>query len=288
MKAATCMRARKKEQLKNNNKIKVAIYTRVSTKMQVEKGISLDAQENELVEWCKKNGYEYDVYSDGGKSGGTIEKRYEFQRMMDNIYDYDIVLCYKLARIVRSVKDLANMISDFAQLGIRFISLNEGIDTKTPLGKLLAYIMGIIAEIERENISDYVKMARREEFEQGRITAKAVLGYDRVKKELILNRKEAKIVKFIFKTYDKIRNYYRVAQICNEKGYRGKNGSLFHASSIKTIIQNMLYCGYNSFHNEEFKLGKHTAIISLELYKRVNNIADNELTPKNNNIPVIA
>lgn len=288
MKAATCMRARKKEQLKNNDKIKVAIYTRVSTKMQVEKGISLDAQENELVEWCKKNGYEYDVYSDGGKSGGTIEKRYEFQRMMDNIYDYDIVLCYKLARIVRSVKDLANMISDFAQLGIRFISLNEGIDTKTPLGKLLAYIMGIIAEIERENISDYVKMARQEEFLQGQITAKAVLGYDRIKKELILNRKEAKIVKFIFKTYDKIRNYYRVAQICNEKGYRGKNGSLFHASSIKTIIQNMLYCGYNSFHNEEFKLGKHTAIISLELYKRVNNIADNELTPKNNNIPVIA
>lgn len=288
MKAATCMRARKKEQLKNHDKIKVAIYTRVSTKMQVEKGISLDAQENELVEWCKKNGYEYDVYSDGGKSGGTIEKRYEFQRMMDNIYDYDIVLCYKLARIVRSVKDLANMISDFAQLGIRFISLNEGIDTKTPLGKLLAYIMGIIAEIERENISDYVKMARQEEFSQGQITAKAVLGYDRIKKELILNRKEAKIVKFIFKTYDKIRNYYRVAQICNEKGYRGKNGSLFHASSIKTIIQNMLYCGYNSFHNEEFKLGKHTAIISLELYKRVNNIADNELTPKNNNIPVIA
>lgn len=256
--------------------------------MQVEKGISLDAQENELVEWCKKNGYEYDIYSDGGKSGGKIDKRDDFQRMMANIRDYNIVLCYKLARIARSTRDLVNMISDFTELKIRFISLKECIDTKTLIGKIFAYIMGIIAEIERENISDYVKMARREEFEQGQITAKAVLGYDRIKKELILNRKEAKIVKFIFKTYDKIRNYYRVAQICNEKGYRGKNGSLFHASSIKTIIQNMLYCGYNSFHNEEFKLGKHTAIISLELYKRVNNIADNELTPKNNNIPLIA
>lgn len=35
--------------------MKVAIYTRVSTQMQVDKGISLDAQEKELIEYCNKN-----------------------------------------------------------------------------------------------------------------------------------------------------------------------------------------------------------------------------------------
>lgn len=42
--------------------MKVAIYTRVSTQMQVKKGISLEAQENELIEYCIKNNYEYVVF----------------------------------------------------------------------------------------------------------------------------------------------------------------------------------------------------------------------------------
>lgn len=42
--------------------MKVAIYTRVSTKMQVEKGQSLDAQENELIEYCNRNNYDYVVF----------------------------------------------------------------------------------------------------------------------------------------------------------------------------------------------------------------------------------
>ena len=35
--------------------MKVAIYPRVSTQMQKEKGISLDAQKRELIEYCNKN-----------------------------------------------------------------------------------------------------------------------------------------------------------------------------------------------------------------------------------------
>lgn len=253
--------------------MKVAIYTRVSTQMQVEKGISLDAQKNELIEYCNKNNYDYDIFEDAGISGKNITKRKELQKLLNNIKNYDIVLCYKLSRISRSVKDMANMLDKFQKNNIRFISLKENIDTEQATGKLLIYVISICAEIERDNISEFVKMAKKQQFESGKVTAKKVLGYDIVNKQLVVNKKEANIIKFIFETYNKTHNYYRTAQICNMKGFKGKKGQEFHASSIKTIIQNQIYCGFNNFHNQETKKGNHEAIITKYLYNKANNIA---------------
>lgn len=253
--------------------MKVAIYTRVSTQMQVEKGISLDAQKNELIEYCNKNNYDYDIFEDAGISGKNITKRKELQKLLNNIKNYDIVLCYKLSRISRSVKDMANMLDKFQKNNIRFISLKENIDTEQATGKLLIYVISICAEIERDNISEFVKMAKKQQFESGKVTAKKVLGYDIVNKQLVVNKKEANIIKFIFETYNKTHNYYRTAQICNMKGFKGKKGQQFHASSIKTIVQNQIYCGFNNFHNEETKKGQHEAIITKYLYNKANNIA---------------
>lgn len=253
--------------------MKVAIYTRVSTQMQAEKGVSLDAQKNELVEYCNKNNYEYDVFEDAGISGKNITKRKELQKLLNNLKSYDIVICYKLSRISRSVKDMANMLDKFQKNNIRFISLKENIDTEQATGKLLIYVISICAEIERDNISEFVKMAKKQQFENGKVTAKKVLGYDLINKKLVVNNKEANIVKFIFETYNKTHNYYQTAKICNLKGFKGKKGQQFHASSIKTIIQNQIYCGFNNFHNEETKKGKHQAIITKTLFNKVNYIA---------------
>lgn len=253
--------------------MKVAIYTRVSTQMQAEKGVSLDAQKNELVEYCKKNNYNYDIFEDAGISGKNITKRKELQKLLNNLKNYDIVLCYKLSRISRSVKDMANMLDKFQKNNVRFISLKENIDTEQATGKLLIYVISICAEIERDNISEFVKMAKKQQFESGKITAKKVLGYDIKNKQLVINKKEANIIKFIFETYSKTHNYYQTAKMCNLKGFKGKKGQQFHASSIKTIIQNQIYCGFNNFHNEEIKKGNHEAIITRYLYNKVNNIA---------------
>lgn len=188
-----------------------------------------------------KIGYEYEIFEDAGISGKSINKRKELQRLLNNLQNYDVVLCYKLSRISRSVKDMSNMLDKFQKTNTRFISLKENIDTEQVTGKLLIYIISICAEIERDNISEYVKMAKKQEFESGRVTAKAVLGYDIINKKLVINEKESQVVKFIFKTYDKTRSYHKTAQICNVKGYRGKKGNCFQATSIKVIIQNQIY-----------------------------------------------
>ena len=253
--------------------MKVAIYTRVSTQMQAEKGISLDAQKDILIKYCNDNNYQYEIFEDKGISGKSIDKRQQLKTLLTRLNEFDIVLVWKLSRLSRSVRDFANMLYEFDKTNTRFISYNEKIDTQDASGKLLMYVISIVSEIERDNISENIKLAKRQEFDDGRVTAKAVLGYDIKDKQLIINAKEAQIIQFIFETYSKTHNYYKTAQICNSKGYKGKKGQQFHASSIKKIIQNKLYCGFNNFHNDEIKKGNHTAIITNNLYNKVNNVA---------------
>lgn len=218
-------------------------------------------------------GYDYEVFEDKGISGKNIEKRPELQKILKRLNEFDIVLVWKLSRLSRSVRDFANMLYEFDKNKTRFISYNEKIDTQDASGKLLMYVISIVAEIERDNISENIKLAKRQEFENGKITARKVLGYDIINKQLVINKKEANIIKFIFETYNKTKNYYQTAQICNSKGFKGKKGQCFHASSIKTIIQNQIYCGFNNFHNQETKKGTHQAVVSKSLYNKVNNIA---------------
>ena len=57
--------------------MKVAIYTRVSTQMQAEKGVSLDAQKSELIEYCNKNNIKYRTLRDGDVILGDTSKKVE-------------------------------------------------------------------------------------------------------------------------------------------------------------------------------------------------------------------
>lgn len=66
-------------------KIKVYLYTRVSTTMQID-GYSLDAQKTKMKAFCDYNEYEIaGEYEDAGKSGKSIEGRVSFDQMMEDI-----------------------------------------------------------------------------------------------------------------------------------------------------------------------------------------------------------
>lgn len=66
-------------------KIRVYLYTRVSTTMQID-GYSLDAQKTKMKAFCDYNEYEIaGEYEDAGKSGKSIEGRIAFNQMMDDI-----------------------------------------------------------------------------------------------------------------------------------------------------------------------------------------------------------
>ena len=124
-----------------NKKIKVYIYTRVSTTMQID-GYSLDAQRTRMRAFAEFNDYEVaGEYEDAGKSGKSIEGRDEFNRMMEDIKtgkdDVSFVLVFKLSRFGRNAADVLSTLQTMQDFGVNLICVEDGIDSSKDAGKLM-------------------------------------------------------------------------------------------------------------------------------------------------------
>ena len=79
---------------------------------------------------------------------------------------------------------------------------------------------------------------------KGNLNFAQILGYDRVDDHLVINKKEAEIVRTIFRMYtEQGKGFRRIAQELNGLGYRSKNGKKFSHNSVGDIISNSKYYG---------------------------------------------
>ena len=66
----------------------------------------------------------------------------------------DTLIVWNLDWLARSLRDLINMVNSFKKKGIKFSSLQDNIENKTPQGRLFFNIMASLAEFEREIIRE--------------------------------------------------------------------------------------------------------------------------------------
>ena len=132
--------------------MKYAIYARVSTEDQ-----HLEHQVEPCVKRCEANGWEYKIYAE--KISGAKDTRPVLNEMLTDLRARQVhgVMVYKLDRLGRSLKHLLNITEELEKKGIPFISLSESFDTTTPMGRFTMSIMGAMAQMEREMISDRTK-----------------------------------------------------------------------------------------------------------------------------------
>jgi DNA invertase Pin-like site-specific DNA recombinase len=90
---------------------------------------------------------------------GRKEGRPQLQALMRAArnHEFDCVLVWKFDRFARSVVHLLRALEEFDHLGIRFISVQDQIDTQSPMGRTMFTIIGAMAELESSLISERVK-----------------------------------------------------------------------------------------------------------------------------------
>ena len=146
---------------------RVALYARVSTK---NNGQDPETQLIALREYAGHRGMTIiDEYVDIGISG-VKDRRPELDRLMADARRrrFDIVLVARFDRFARSTKHLVLALEEFSSLGIDFVSLNESIDTSTPMGKMIFTVIGAVAELERSLIRERVMMGLDRAKRQGK------------------------------------------------------------------------------------------------------------------------
>jgi DNA invertase Pin-like site-specific DNA recombinase len=139
--------------------MKAAIYARVSTLDQEPEN-----QLQELRRYIDARGWTPAEYVDRGISGAKDRRPALDQLLADaKRRRFDVLVCWRLDRLGRSLKHLITLLDELQALGIAFVSLAEGIDATTPAGKLQMHILAAIAEFERSRIVERVRagLARR-------------------------------------------------------------------------------------------------------------------------------
>jgi site-specific DNA recombinase len=253
---------------------KAALYIRVSTIDQAREGYSLAAQEKLLTEYCQQRGYEiFGTYRDEGISGKDLAHRPGVTQLLNDAKQdlFGAVIVWKITRLSRSLADLCSVCALFHAHNIILASYSEAFDASTPSGRMMLNLLGVIAQWEREVISENVKMGMEERAATGKCTCPYVLGYDKVGDNLVLNEKEAEVVRFVYTSYIACRNMAYVSNLCDLNDYRGKMGAHIKPESVHKILTRFVYCGYNSYNRTPIR-GKHDAIISTEMYNSAQNI----------------
>lgn len=86
------------------------------------------------------------------KASGKNTDRPELKRMLTYVRQGDTVIVESISRFARNTRDLLDLIAQFSDKQVEFISKKEAIDTTTPTGKFMLTIFGAVAELEREYI----------------------------------------------------------------------------------------------------------------------------------------
>ena len=132
---------------------RAAVYVRVSTHDQ-----EVENQLGELRKYVAARGWEAREYVDEGVSG-ALEHRPALDKLLRDATRrrFDVLVCWRLDRLGRSLKHLITLLDDLQALGVAFVSLTEGIDATTPAGKLQMHILGAISEFERARCAERVR-----------------------------------------------------------------------------------------------------------------------------------
>jgi len=106
------------------------------------------------------------------KASGKRMSRPEFDRMLTYLREGDVVVVWKIDRLGRNFTEMVATLADLFKRGIHIVATSQGVDTSTPMGKAMAYFLGIVAEMEldfnRERTRRSLEMKRQRGIKGGR------------------------------------------------------------------------------------------------------------------------
>ena len=279
---------------------KVAIYTRKS--VITNKGDSIGVQMKQSAEYAVNQlklpeDYEFAQYSDKGLSGYYAD-RPDFQRMLHDIDAGKIraVACYKLDRISRKTSDLMRLLEYLEKNDVILLVCSNNINTQISTSKIIIQVLAIIAEFERDILTERIQDNLMELSKDGRwMGGQTPTGFDKERVAtgsgknksavsfLVTIPEQKEQVQLIFKKFLETRSYNRTKDYMNENGYVTKNGLPYRLRAISDILHNPVYCtadqtsyqyfldnGANVAGNIEAYDGKH----ALSGYNKTDHVKD--------------
>ena len=229
--------------------LRVTFYARVSTDKD-EQLNSLDNQIHYYEELIRKNKAWTFVpgYIDEGLSGISTKKRENFHRMVEDGKngDFDLIITKEITRFARNTLDSIQYTRELLSNGVAIFFQSDNINTLDEDSELRLTIMSGIAQDELRKLSSRVKFGHQQAIKSGVVIGNSrIFGYKKENKRLVIDEKEAPMVRELFELY--ATDQYSMKQIEGifwNNGYRNLNGNRIAHSTMANMIANPKYKGY--------------------------------------------
>lgn len=237
----------------------VAIYARKSRI--TNKGDSIGVQFKQCSDYAKRelhldDGYAFMEYEDKGLSG-YYSDRPDFQRMLRDVQDGKIraIVCYKLDRIGRKTTDLLRLMNFLEKYNVDLLICSNGINTASGVSKIFIQIFAVVAEFERDTLTERITDNMMELAKDGRwfggntpmgfTVRRVTTGSGKGKSAysyLESIPEEKRMVQRLYELFRMNRSIQTTAKQMNLERFRTPSGAEFNASTTRLVLRNPIYC----------------------------------------------
>ena len=231
---------------RENRKVRVAVYCRVSKKVETQED-SLEEQQAAYTELIslRSDWQLVGVYADA-LSGLSAEGRPEFMRMINEAMagNIDRILCKSVSRFSRNVAECKKYADLLRTRNVTVEFEKENLRTDDPTSSFVFSLMAAIAENESRSISENIRWGYQERFKRGEFNLgnNRILGYDTVDGKLVPN-KAADAVRLIYARFLEGNTVEEIIRTLTEIGVKTKKGTPLSRYNIIYILNNETYKG---------------------------------------------
>ena len=256
--------------------MKVATYTRISTD-EDRQPFSLGAQAERLEAYAaSQDGWRIVRRFSDQASGATLGRSW-LKRALEEASAgvYELLLVYRVDRLSRNVRQLAQIAEDLDRVGVSLRSATEPFDTSSAAGKMMLHMLGVFAEFERTTIVERITAGMERGASQGRwVVGRVPFGYVRDPETKLLHAlpAQAEVVRRAFALYsDGQMGAAEIAKVLNAEGHGPSTGVPFSARSVLRLLSNPIYVGRVEFRGATYP-GLHEPIVNRDLFDRTQRI----------------
>ena len=196
---------------------------------------------------------------------------------------FDTLLVFRVDRLSRKVRELAQMVDELTKYGVALKSITEPFDTANAAGKMMLQMLGVFAEFEHATIVERTKVGMERKAKGGTWVGGVVpYGYQLdPEKGLIVHEEEAVVIRKMFKTYALGKEgTHTITHRLNDAGHRKRSGKKWDKRVILHIIKNPIYVGKLRW-REVIHEGNHEPIISDVLFEKARAIMQERVADLN-------
>lgn len=232
------------------------IYTRVSTAVQADEGMSLDFQAEIGAKRAKDLGFKHVLWNEGGKSSNheEIDKRPILSQVYNKILSGEIkhLFVYDQSRLSRNDGVSSAFRVACNRNGVTLYTKDGTYDLSNSTDQFMKKIMDAVAELDNAQRAERSRLGKLARVKQGHwLGGPPPFGYSVEKKHLVVNKDEAEWVKRIFTEYANQTPTIDIKVLLDSNGVKPRRGGKGWAlGSIQAMLRNTHYVGYWEYNDK--------------------------------------